>query len=63
MFFVNSFLYVKSIKNAPNGAVIIIDKTATVKTVSPQFNPIESGIPPIAALADKLSYRTVFLLS
>ena len=56
MFFVNSFLYVKSIKNAPNGAVIIIDKTATVKTVSPQFNPIESGIPPIAAYHTEQSF-------
>ncbi|MFR2181809.1 MAG: hypothetical protein ACLS7B_05905 [Hominilimicola sp.] len=40
--------------------VIIIDKTATVKTVSPQFSPIESGIPPIAVeqLFRQISYHT-----
>ena len=34
---------------APTGAVIKIAKTATVNTIFPHANPIESGIPPIAA--------------
>ena len=34
---------------APNGAVIKIDSTATVRTICPQANPIASGSPPIAA--------------
>lgn len=33
----------------PRGAVIIIPKTATDKTISPQGRPIESGTEPIAA--------------
>lgn len=38
-----------SIKKAPRGAVTKIDKTATVNTIFPHGNPIESGIAPIAA--------------
>ena len=34
---------------APKGAVMRMDKTATVNTVCPQLNPIERGIAPIAA--------------
>ena len=36
-------------QTAPKGAVMRMDKTATVNTVCPQFNPIVSGIAPIAA--------------
>lgn len=48
-FFINNVLYDLSIKKAPKGAVIKIAKTATVKTISPQANPIAKGTPPIAA--------------
>ena len=34
---------------APKGAVTKIAKTATVNTISPHANPMESGIVPIAA--------------
>lgn len=39
----------KSIQNAPSGAVIKIAATAVVKTILPQDNPIAKGMPPIAA--------------
>ena len=45
----NNLLYVKSMANAPIGAVSTIASTATVSTVSPQANPKARGIPPIAA--------------
>ena len=45
----NNFLYKLSIHIAPNGAVISIDITATVRTNSPHTNPIDKGIVPIAA--------------
>lgn len=48
-YFVRSFLYVRSIANAPRGAVRTIARTATVSTVSPHSKPIARGIPPIAA--------------
>ena len=47
--FVNSFLYVISTANAPNGAVIKIARTATVNTTWPQERPMVRGIEPMAA--------------
>ena len=44
-----SFLYRLSMQIAPKGAVMRMDKTATVNTICPQFSPIVSGIAPIAA--------------
>ena len=38
-----------STQTAPNGAVIKIDKTATVNTTFPHSNPMDNGIAPIAA--------------
>ena len=49
MFFFNNFLYVCSIINAPNGAVIKMDKTATVNTICPHPSPAAKGTDPIAA--------------
>ena len=34
---------------APNGAVMRMDSTATVRTICPQGSPMESGSAPIAA--------------
>ena len=48
-YFDNNFLYELSTHIAPNGAVSKIDTTATVKTISPQSNPIAIGIVPMAA--------------
>lgn len=45
----SSFLYKQSIAKAPSGAVIRMESTATVSTISPQARPILSGIDPIAA--------------
>ena len=39
----------KSIRNAPRGAVMIMDRTATVSIISPHGSPIARGIPPMAA--------------
>ena len=43
------FLYDLSTSDAPIGAVIIIDATATVRIISPEASPIAKGNPPIAA--------------
>ena len=48
-YFDNSFLYELSTHIAPKGAVIKIDITATVRTISPQDSPIASGTVPSAA--------------
>ena len=48
-YFDNSFLYKLSIHIAPKGAVIKIDITATVRTISPQDSPITRGTVPSAA--------------
>ena len=44
-----NLLYVRSIINAPNGAVIRIAITATVKMILPEDKPIDKGIAPMAA--------------
>ena len=41
-------MYVQ-LKNAPNGAVIKMDKTATVNTICPHSSPAVKGTEPIAA--------------
>lgn len=47
--FSNNFPYSLSTQIAPNGAVIRIASTATVSTIFPHGNPIDSGTAPIAA--------------
>lgn len=44
-----SFLYVKSVSNAPTGAVNIMEITAAVSIILPQGRPSESAIAPIDA--------------
>lgn len=36
-------------RNAPKGAVIRIESTATVSTIFPQASPMDRGTPPMAA--------------
>ena len=48
-YFDSSFLYELSTQIAPKGAVIKIDITATVRTISPQDSPITRGTVPSAA--------------
>ena len=45
----NSFLQLKSIPNAPRGALIKIPSTATERTILPQESPKLSGTEPMAA--------------